>query len=163
MKNKILTDYANGDMLPNIYVSDISDITGSLGTRYIVEAEGLPTTAGAGETLELKIIVAPTDSASSTISTSTMTNFSTTTVLESPVTSKVQVLNVSSVAGRMTVKLAEAEYIVLSASNSQQRYSSSAVYCLEDWESKQAALSVRYTRFCVYNYFYSISVAEVQL
>ena len=103
-----LQDAESGDVSVNISESTEGEITDTIGTRYVAEAQVIP-----------------------------------------------------AVPDRMTVKLAEAEYIVLSASNSQQRYSSSAVYCPEDWQSKQADLFVRHSRFFVYNYFYSISAAEV--
>ena len=51
----------------------------------------------------------------------------------------VQVLNGSGVAGaagRMTDKLSEAGYVVLSPENAPQRYSSSAVYFAEGWKDK---------------------------
>lgn len=63
----------------------------------------------------------------------------TTTVVESPVTLQVQVLNGSGVAGaagRLTAKLAQAGYVVLPASNAPQRYSSSAVYYQEGWKDR---------------------------
>ena len=52
---------------------------------------------------------------------------------------QVQVLNGSGVAGaagRMTDKLSEAGYVVLSPANAPQRYSSSAVYYQEGWQAK---------------------------
>ena len=52
---------------------------------------------------------------------------------------QVQVLNGSGVAGaagRMTDKLSEAGYVVLSPENAPQRYSSSAVYFAEGWQDK---------------------------
>ena len=52
---------------------------------------------------------------------------------------QVQVLNGSGVAGaagRMTDKLSEAGYVVLSPANAPQRYSSSAVYFAEGWQDK---------------------------
>ena len=51
----------------------------------------------------------------------------------------VQVLNGSGVAGaagRMTDKLSQAGYVVLSPANAPQRYSSSAVYFAEGWQDK---------------------------
>ena len=51
----------------------------------------------------------------------------------------VQVLNGSGVAGaagRMTDKLSEAGYVVLSPANAPQRYSSSAVYFAEGWQDE---------------------------
>ena len=52
---------------------------------------------------------------------------------------QVQVLNGSGVAGaagRMTDKLSEAGYVVLSPENAPQRYSSSAVYYQEGWQDR---------------------------
>ena len=52
---------------------------------------------------------------------------------------QVQVLNGSGVAGaagRMTDKLSQAGYVVLSPENAPQRYSSSAVYFAEGWQDK---------------------------
>ena len=52
---------------------------------------------------------------------------------------QVQVLNGSGVAGaagRMTDKLSEAGYVVLSPANAPQRYSSSAVYYQEGWQDR---------------------------
>ena len=51
----------------------------------------------------------------------------------------VQVLNgsgVAGVAGRMTDKLSEAGYVVLSPANAPQRYSSSAVYYQKGWKDR---------------------------
>ena len=79
-----------------------------------------------------------TTSASSTTTTSTTTT-TTTAVVESPAVLQVQVLNGSGVAGaagRMTDKLSEAGYVVLSPENAPQRYSSSAVYFAEGWQDE---------------------------
>ena len=73
-----------------------------------------------------------------TTSTSTTTT-TTTTVVESPAVLQVQVLNGSGVAGaagRLTDKLSEAGYVVLSPANAPQRYSSSAVYYQEGWKDR---------------------------
>ena len=43
---------------------------------------------------------------------------------------------VAGAAGRMTDKLSQAGYVVLSPANAPQRYSSSAVYFAEGWEAK---------------------------
>ena len=75
---------------------------------------------------------------STTTSTST-TSTTTTTVVESPAVLQVQVLNGSGVAGaagRMTDKLSEAGFVVLSPENAPQRYSSSAVYYQEGWQDR---------------------------
>ena len=69
----------------------------------------------------------------------TTSSTTTTTVVESPAVLQVQVLNGSGVAGaagRMTDKLSEAGYVVLSPENAPQRYSSSAVYYQEGWEAR---------------------------
>ena len=79
-------------------------------------------------------------SITSSITTSTSTTTTATTiVIESPVTLQVQVLNGSGVAGaagRMTDKLSQAGYVVLSPANAPQRYNSSAVYFAEGWETE---------------------------
>ncbi len=80
-----------------------------------------------------------TSAALATTTTTTTSTTTTTTVVESPVVLQVQVLNGSGVAGaagRMTDKLSEAGYVVLSPENAPQRYSSSAVYFAEGWQSK---------------------------
>ena len=83
-----------------------------------------------------------TTSAAPATTTTTATSTTTTTataVVESPAVLQVQVLNGSGVAGaagRMTDKLSEAGYVVLSPENAPQRYSSSAVYFAEGWQDK---------------------------
>ena len=147
-------DDDSGDVPPNIYVSASGDITDSVGTRYVVEAQGLPpapvakttaTTSSTSTTTSTTSSVPETSEPSSsatsstTTSTSTTTTTTTTTVVESPVVLQVQVLNGSGVAGaagRMTDKLSEAGYVVLSPENAPQRYSSSAVYFAEGWEAR---------------------------
>ena len=144
-------DDDSGDVLPSIYVSAGGDITDSVGTRYVVEAQGLPpapaaetttttsttstsTASSVPETSEPSSVT--TSSATTTTSTTTTT---TTTVVESPVVLQVQVLNGSGVAGaagRITDKLSEAGYVVLSPENAPQRYSSSAVYYQEGWQDR---------------------------
>ena len=49
---------------------------------------------------------------------------------------------VAGAAGRMTDKLSEAGYVVLSPENAPQRYSSSAVYYQEGWEAKAEEILV---------------------
>ena len=147
-------DDDSGDVPPNIYVSASGDITDSVGTRYVVEAQGLPpapvakttaTTSSTSTTTSTTSSVPETSEPSSsatsstTTSTSTTTTTTTTTVVESPVVLQVQVLNGSGVAGaagRMTDKLSEAGYVVLSPANAPQRYSSSAVYFAEGWQDR---------------------------
>ena len=91
------------------------------------------------ETSESPSTTSSTTTTSAAPATTTTTTTSTTTtaaVVESPVVLQVQVLNGSGVAGaagRMTDKLSEAGYVVLSPENAPQRYSSSAVYFAEGW------------------------------
>ena len=146
-------DENSGDVPPNIYVSASGDISDSVGTRYVVEAQGLPpapvaetttttsststtstTTSSVPETSE-----PPSSATSSTTTSTSTTTTTTTTVVESPAVLQVQVLNGSGVAGaagRMTDKLSEAGYVVLSPENAPQRYSSSAVYYQEGWKDR---------------------------
>ena len=146
-------DDDSGDVPPNVYVSASGDITDSVGTRYVVEAQGLPpapvaetttttstssttssTTSSAPETSE-----PPSSATSSTTTSTSSTTTTTTTVVESPAVLQVQVLNGSGVAGaagRMTDKLSQAGYVVLSPENAPQRYSSSAVYYQEGWKGR---------------------------
>ena len=80
-----------------------------------------------------------TSAAPATTTTTTTSSTTTTTVADSPAVLQVQVLNGSGVAGaagRMTDKLSQAGYVVLSPANASQRYSSSAVYFAEGWEAK---------------------------
>ena len=82
---------------------------------------------------------APPAATSTTTTTSSTTTTTTAAVAESPVTLQVQVLNGSGVAGaagRMTDKLSEAGYVVLSPANAPQRYSTSAVYYQEGWQEQ---------------------------
>ena len=145
-------DDDSGDVPPSIFESANGDISDSVGTRYVVEAQGLPpapvaetttttsststttsTTSSVPETSE------PPSSATSSTTTTSTTTTTTTAVVESPVVLQVQVLNGSGVAGaagRMTDKLSEAGYVVLSPENAPQRYSSSAVYYQEGWKDR---------------------------
>ena len=147
-------DDDSGDVPPNIFESASGVIVDSVGTRYVVEAQGLPpapvaetaTTTNSTSTTSTTTSSVPetseppsaTTSSTTTTSTSTTTT-TTTTVVESPAVLQVQVLNGSGVAGaagRMTDKLSEAGYVVLSPENAPQRYSSSAVYFAEGWQAK---------------------------
>ena len=77
--------------------------------------------------------------ATTTTTSTSSTTTTTTAVVDSPAVLQVQVLNGSGVAGaagRMTDKLSEAGYVVLSPENAPQRYSSSAVYFAEGWQAK---------------------------
>ena len=146
-------DDDSGDVPPSIYVSASGDISDSVGTRYVVEAQGLPpapvaetttTTSSTSSTTSTTPSVPetsepPSAATSSTTTTTSSTTTTTTTVVESPVVLQVQVLNGSGVAGaagRMTDKLSEAGYMVLSPENAPQRYSSSAVYYQEGWQDR---------------------------
>ena len=146
-------DADSGDVPPSIYVSAGGGITDSVATSYVVEAQLLPpapvaetttttststsstSTSSAPETSE-----APSTATSSTTTTSTSTTTTTTAaVVESPAVLQVQVLNGSGVAGaagRMTDRLSEAGFVVLSPENAPQRYSSSAVYYQEGWQDR---------------------------
>ena len=153
-------DDDSGDVPPSVYVSASGDISDSVGTRYVVEAQGLPpapvaetttttsststtptTTSSVPETSEPPSAAtsSTTTTTSSTTTTTSSTTTTTTTVVESPAVLQVQVLNGSGVAGaagRMTDKLSEAGYVVLSPENAPQRYSSSAVYYQEGWKDR---------------------------
>ncbi len=114
------------------------------------EAQGLPpapvaeTTTTTSSTSTTSTSSVPETSEPSSVATSSTTTTSTSTtttatVVESPVVLQVQVLNGSGVAGaagRMTDKLSQAGYVVLSPANAPQRYSSSAVYFAEGWQAK---------------------------
>ena len=148
-------DDDSGDVPPSVFVSAGGDISDSVGTRYVVEAQLLPpapvvetttTTSSTTATSSATTSSVPeTSEASSTATSSTTTTTSSTTttttaaVVESPVVLQVQVLNGSGVAGaagRMTDRLSEAGFVVLSPENAPQRYSSSAVYYQEGWQDK---------------------------
>ena len=155
-------DADSGDVPPSVFVSAGGDITDSVGTSYVVKAELLlpapvaetttttssttssttaSSTTSAEPTEEPATSEAPSTATSSTTTTTSTTSTTTTTaaVAESPVVLLVQVLNGSGVAGaagRMTDKLSEAGFVVLSPENAPQRYSSSAVYYQEGWQDK---------------------------
>ena len=150
-------DDDSGDVPPSIFESASGDISDSVGTRYVVEAQGLPpapvaetttttsststtptTTSSVPETSE-----PPSAATSSTTTTTSSTTTTTTTVVESPAVLQVQVLNGSGVAGaagRMTDKLSEAGYVVLSPENAPQRYATSAVYYQDGWQDRAAEI-----------------------
>ena len=82
---------------------------------------------------------APPATTSSTTTTLSTTTTTTAAVAESPATLQVRVLNGSGVAGaagRLTDKLSQAGYVVLSPANAPQRYSTSAVYYQDGWQAK---------------------------
>ena len=139
-------DDDSGDVPPSIFESASGDISDSVGSRYVVEAQGLPP-APVAETAATTSSTSTTTSTTSSVpetseppsATTSSTTTTTTTVVESPAVLQVQVLNGSGVAGaagRMTDKLSEAGYVVLSPANAPQRYSSSAVYFAEGWQAK---------------------------
>ena len=150
-------DSDSGDVPPTIFESASGEITDTLDTSYVVQAQLLPpapvaettsttsnpsttstTTSSVPETSEpSSATTSSTTTASPPATTSTTTT--TTTVVESPVTLQIRVLNGSGVAGaagRMTDKLSQAGYVVLPPANAPQRYSSSAVYFAEGWQDK---------------------------
>ena len=143
-------DDDSGDVPPSILVSASGDISDSIGTRYVVEAQLLPpapvaetttTTSSTSTTSSTTSSVPETSEppSSATSSTTSTTTTTTTTVVESPVVLQVQVLNGSGVAGaagRMTDKLSQAGYVVLSPANAPQRYSTSAVYYQDGWQDR---------------------------
>ena len=148
-------DADSGDVPPSVFVSAGGDIADSFGTRYVVEAQGLPpapvvetttttsstsTTSSTATSFVPETSEAPSTATSSTTTTTSSTTTTTTAaVAESPAVLLVQVLNGSGVAGaagRMTDKLSEAGFVVLSPENAPQRYSSSAVYYQEGWQDK---------------------------
>ena len=155
-------DDDSGETPPNIYESDGGEITDSLGSRYVMEAQPFPPAPGTetttatdpDSTTTAAVTSAPSPAVTSssappseppdasappstTSTTAAATN--TTSVVESPVVLQVQVLNGSGVAGaagRLTDKLSQAGYVVLPPENAPQRYSSSAVYYQEGWQAK---------------------------
>ena len=144
-------DDDSGDVPPSIFESASGDISDSVGTRYVVEAQGLPpapvaettTTTSSTSTTSTSSVSEtsepPSATTSSTTTSTSSTTTTTTTVVESPVVLQVQVLNGSGVAGaagRLTDKLSQAGYVVLSPENAPQRYSSSAVYYQEGWKDR---------------------------
>ena len=157
-------DGESGEVPPSIYVSGSGEITDSLGTSYVVEAELLPpapvaetattttsttTTSTAPATTSTTSTTTsgastepsepPSTTSTTTTSTSVAPTTTTTTATPSPVTLQVQVLNGSGVAGaagRLTAKLAEAGYVVLPAGNAPQRYATSAVYFQDGWQDR---------------------------
>ena len=155
-----IQDENSGSMPPTIYESAGGELSDSIGTRYVVESQGLPPAPGTEITTTTTTITttmvtsAPSSTTTttsapsedpetsvppSTTSTTTTTTTTTTSVVESPVVLQVQVLNGSGVAGaagRLTDKLSQAGYVVLPPDNAPQRYSSSAVYYQEGWQAK---------------------------
>lgn len=162
-------DDDSGDVPPSIFVSANGDITDSIGTRYVVEAQPLPpapgtattttadisetaatTTAVPGNTENPTTTTAVSEETATTTTTTTSsavpeTTTTTTAVAETetPASLQVQVLNGSGVAGAagaLTGKLSQAGYIVLPAGNAPRRYRTSAVYYAQGWETQAAEI-----------------------
>ena len=157
-------DDDSGDVPPNIYESASGDITDSVGTRYVVEAQGLPPALGTETTTTTSTttVTEPTtassltetsETPSTTTTTTTATSVApattstttTTTVVEdlSPAELAVRVLNGSGVAGaagRLSASLEDAGYIVLPAGNAPSRVGSSVVYFVADAHRDEAEL-----------------------
>ena len=96
----------------------------------------LPSEASESPSTSSSTTTTPAAPATTTTSTSTTT---TAAVVESPAVLQVQVLNGSGVAGaagRMTDKLSQAGFVVLSPENAPQRYSTSAVYYQDGWQDR---------------------------
>jgi len=114
-------------------------ISTSTSTASSTETTAIPNTTASTTTTS----VSPTTTTSTTTTTTTTSPPPATTspvVADlSPAQLQVQVLNGSGVAGaagRMTDKLSQAGYVVLSPENAPQRYSSSAVYYQEGWKDR---------------------------
>ena len=156
-------DDNSGDTPPSIFESVSSDITDSIGTRYVVEAQGLPSAPGTETTTTTTSLSAttPTSTTSSipettsTASTTTTTAPATTTSTTSTTTTVpviedllpaelvVQVLNGSGIAGaagRLSTSLEDAGYEVLPAGNAPERFASSAVYYVASAHRDEAEL-----------------------
>ena len=162
-------DGESGDALPSILVSAEGVITDSVGTRYVVESQGLPAAPGTEQVEPVPSVALatstpaepatsasssgsassgtsepPTSSTTSTTATSstTTTTTSTTTTVPSADDMRVQVLNGSGIAGaagRLTERLEGEGWDMLPAGNAPQRYGASAVYYSHDVLQDQAA------------------------
>ena len=155
-------DDNSGDVPPSIFESPSGEITDSVGTSYVVEAQPFPPAPGTATTTTATIPETATTTTTvpgntgnptttTTVSEETTTTTTTTSAVpettttttaaasEPPVSLQVQVLNGSGVAGAagaLTGKLSRAGYIVLPAGNAPRRYRSSAVYYAEGWENQ---------------------------
>ena len=112
--------------------------TSSTSAAFSVPSEEPEASESPSTTSSTTTTSAAPATSSTTTSTSSITT-TTTTVVEFPSVLQVQVLNGSGVAGaagRMTDKLSQAGYVVLSPENAPQRYSSSAVYYQEGWRTE---------------------------
>ena len=158
-------DDDSGDVPPSIFESAIGDITDSIGTRYVVEAQSFPAAPGTETTTTSgsTTVTAPTTTSSlpetsespSTTTTSTTspapaTTITTTTTTTIPVVEDlspaelvVQVLNGSGIAGaagRLSASLEDAGYAVLPAGNAPERFATSAVYYVVSAHQDEAEL-----------------------
>ena len=121
-----------------------SSTTTTSSTSTASTTTSAATTSAAAPTEEPGTSEPPSTSTTTTAAappTTTTSTTTTTTVVEdlSPAELAVRVLNGSGVAGaagRMTDKLSEAGFVVLSPENAPQRYSSSAVYYQEGWQDR---------------------------
>ena len=159
-------DDDSGDVPPSIFVSASGGITDSVGTSYVVEAQPFPPAPGTATTTTADIPETATTTTAipvntenpttttavseenpgiletTTTSSSVVPETTTTTTATPAVSLQVQVLNGSGVAGaagRLTERLSQAGYAVLSPGNAQ-RYRSSAVYFREGWETEAAEI-----------------------
>ena len=155
-------DDNSGDTPPSIFESVSGDITDSIGTRYVVEAQGLPSAPGT-KTTTTPTVAAPTTTSSlpetseipNTTTSTTTTSSTTTTTSVPPATTipvvadlspsqlQVQVLNGSGIAGaagRLSASLRDAGYAVLPASNAPARFATSAVYYVASEHQDEAEL-----------------------
>ena len=127
---------------PAVTVAPPSTTSGTSATSSTSSTSASTTTASSVPSEESGTSEPPSTTSSTTTTSvvpATTTSTTTTTVVESPAVLQVQVLNGSGVAGaagRMTDKLSQAGYVVLSPENAPQRYSSSAVYFAEGWQAK---------------------------
>ena len=146
-----LQDDDSGDVQSSILEPTIGKITDAAGTSYAAEVQLLKaapvtettTTRSSSSTASTTTSPAPETSQipSVTASSTTATSCTTTsTVADSTVILQVQELNRSGLAGaaagRMTDKLPQAVYAVLSPSETPQRYISSDVYFAEGRQAK---------------------------
>ena len=150
-------DGDSGDVPPSVSVSTSGEIADSVGTSYVVEAQGLPPAPGTETTTTTSPPAPSTTTTTSTVpsetpepslpptttSPTTTTPTPATTEAPAPVVLQVQVLNGSGVtgaAGSLTNKLSRAGFVVLPAGNAPRRYSTSAVCYAEGWQTEAAEI-----------------------
>ena len=150
------SDDASGDVPPSIFESASGDISDSLGTSYVVDAQPLPAAPGTETTTTTATTSSPTTTTSSPETSETATSTTTTTTIAaapaatspvaaelSPSQLQVQVLNGSGVAGaagRLSASLRDAGYAVLPAGNAPGRFATSAVYYVASEHQDEAEL-----------------------